>query len=82
MAPPMFDEMVEYADGTPATTKQMAYDVANFMAWASDPTMQERKEMGLKVILFMIVFVILLYFTNKQVWKKVKKGEDIDPSLL
>ncbi len=82
MAPPLFDDMVEYADGTPATIHQMAYDVANFMAWASDPTMQERKEMGLNVMLFMIVFVILLYFTNKRVWKKVKKGDDIDPSKL
>lgn len=82
MAPPLFDEMVEYADGTPATLEQMSYDVANFMAWASDPTMQERKEMGLKVMLFMFVFVILLYFTNKRIWRKVKKGEDIDPSKV
>ena len=82
MAPPLFDDMIEYADGTPATIHQMSYDVANFLAWASDPTMQERKEMGLKVMLFMIVFTILLYFTNKRVWKKVKKGEDIDPSKL
>ena len=82
MAPPLFDDMVEYADGTPATLHQLSYDVANFMAWASDPTMQERKEMGLKVMLFMIVFVIMLYFTNKRVWKKVKKGDDIDPSQV
>lgn len=80
MAPPLFDDMVEYADGTPATVKQMAYDVANFLAWASDPTMQARKQMGLKVMLFMFVFVILLYFSNKRVWARVKKGEDIDPS--
>lgn len=82
MAPPLFDDMVEYADGTPATVHQMGYDVANFMAWASDPTMQERKEMGLVVMLFMVVFVILLYYTNKRVWRKVKKGDDIDPSQL
>ena len=74
--------MVEYADGTPATMHQMGYDVANFMSWASDPTMQERKEMGLVVMLYMIVFVTLLYFTNKRIWRKVKKGEDIDPTKL
>jgi cytochrome c1 len=74
--------MVEYADGTPATIHQMSYDVANFMAWASDPTMQERKQMGLKVMLFMFFFVILLYFTNKRVWANVKKGDDIDPSKI
>ena len=52
------------------------------MSWASDPTMQERKEMGLVVMLYMIVFVTLLYFTNKRIWRKVKKGEDIDPTKL
>lgn len=82
MAPPIFDEMVEYADGTPATVHQVAYDVANFMAWASDPTMQERKQMGLRVMLFMFVFVIMLYFTNKRVWRNVKKGQDIDPTKV
>lgn len=82
MAPPLFEDMVEYADETPATIHQMSYDVANFLAWASDPTMQERKELGLRVMIFMFVFVILLYFTNKRVWAKVKKGEDIDPTKL
>jgi ubiquinol-cytochrome c reductase cytochrome c1 subunit len=38
--------------------------------------------MGLKVMLFMFIFVILLYFTNKRVWAKVKKGEDIDPTKV
>ena len=82
MAPPLFDDFIEYADGTPATVEQMGIDVANFLAWASDPTMQQRKQMGLKVMLFMFVFVILLYFTNKRVWKNVKKGDDIDPTKV
>ncbi|MDA0708423.1 MAG: cytochrome c1 [Proteobacteria bacterium] len=82
MAPPLFDDIVEYADGTPATLEQTAYDVANFMYWASDPTMQDRKEMGLKVMIFLIIFTIMLYFTNKRIWAKVKKGEDIDPTKL
>ncbi|HPF47880.1 MAG: cytochrome c1 [Alphaproteobacteria bacterium] len=80
MTPPLSDGIIEYADGTETTVEQMSYDVANFLAWVSDPTMQQRKEMGLKVMLFMFVFVVMLYFTNKRVWKKVKKGEDIDPS--
>ncbi|MCF6198158.1 MAG: cytochrome c1, partial [Hyphomicrobiaceae bacterium] len=82
MAPPLFEEMVEYADGTQASVEQMAYDIANFMYWVSDPTMQERKEMGLRVMLFMIIFTIMLYFTNKRIWKRIKKGDDIDPSKL
>jgi len=77
MAQPMYDDQVEYADGTPATLEQMAIDVAAFMYWAAEPKLEERKQMGLKVMLFMALLTVLLYFTNKQVWAKVKKGEDL-----
>ena len=82
MAPPLVDEHVEYADGTKATVEQMSQDVAAFLYWASEPKMEERKKMGLKFMIFMTLLVILLYFTNKQVWKNVKKGQDIDPTKL
>lgn len=77
MAAPLSDEMVEYADGTVATTEQMAQDVATFLYWAAEPKMEERKKMGLKVIIFMTLLTIMLYFVNKSVWKKVKKGDDL-----
>ncbi|WP_417317403.1 cytochrome c1 [Emcibacter sp.] len=71
MAPPLSDEQVEYADGTPATVEQMSMDVATFMYWASEPKMEERKSLGLRVMGFMIVLTILLYFANKSVWAKL-----------
>lgn len=77
MAPPLSDEMVEYADGTEATTIQMAQDVATFMYWAAEPKMEVRKKMGLKVIIFMTILTIMLYFVNKSVWRKVKNGNDL-----
>lgn len=78
MAPPLFEGLVEYADGTEASVEQMSRDVASFLYWASDPSMEQRKKMGLKVVIFMIFLSILLYFTNKQVWRNVKKGQDIN----
>ncbi len=77
MPPPLSDDLVEYADGTKATTEQMAEDVATFMYWAAEPKLEARKEMGFKVIIFMTILTIMLYFVNKSVWKKVKKGEDL-----
>ncbi|MCF8473723.1 MAG: cytochrome c1 [Emcibacter sp.] len=77
MAPPISDDLVEYADGTPATMEQIAHDVATFMYWAAEPKMEVRKAMGLKVIIYMSILTILLYFVNKRVWKKVKKGDDL-----
>ncbi len=43
MAPPLDEDAVEYADGTPATVEQMASDVVTFLAWTAEPTMEERK---------------------------------------
>src|SRR5208282_3993010 len=52
MPPPLTDDRVTYADGTKATIDQEARDVATFLAWASEPTMEERKRTGAKVIIF------------------------------
>ena len=53
MYQPLYDESVEYEDGTPATLDQMSYDVANFLTWAAEPTMEERKRLGFIVMGFL-----------------------------
>ena len=67
------DGAVDYQDGTQATAEQMAHDVTTFLHWASNPHMEERKRMGLKVILFLIVLTGLLYAVQRKVWADVKK---------
>jgi len=68
MAPPLDEDIVEYGDGTPATVDQMATDVTTFLAWAAEPEMEERKRMGIKVILFLLVFTGVLYAVKRKVW--------------
>ncbi len=70
MPPPLFDEAVEYSDGTKASVPQMAADVTEFLAWAAEPKMDERKQLGIKVILFLIVLTILLYAVKRKIWAK------------
>ena len=77
MAQPLYEDSVEYADGTPASVDQMSADVAHFLMWAAEPKLEERKQMGFKVILFLILVSGLLYFVNKKVWLPVKRGEDV-----
>lgn len=72
MAPQLMDGMVEYADGTEATVEQMSYDIASFLTWASDPHHDERKRMGLRVVLFLIVFSVLMYLVKKKVWRDIQ----------
>ena len=68
MGQPIQDGQVDYTDGTPTTVDQYGKDVAAFMTWAAEPHMMDRKQMGLKVMFFLIVFAGLLYFTKKSVW--------------
>jgi ubiquinol-cytochrome c reductase cytochrome c1 subunit len=68
MPPPLSDGAVSYADGTEATVPQMAADVATFLTWAAEPTLEQRKQTGLKAMLFLIVFTALGYATMRKVW--------------
>lgn len=69
MPPPLKDDAVTYADGTKATTEQEARDVVQFLAWASEPNMEERKQMGLKAVLFLLAFAAIMYGVKRKVWK-------------
>jgi len=71
MPKPLFDNQVEYIDGTAATTEQMSRDVVNFLQWASEPEMEKRNKMGIKVIIFLIILSTLFYFTKRSIWSKV-----------
>ncbi|MCP4184477.1 MAG: cytochrome c1 [Hyphomicrobiales bacterium] len=72
MAPPLEDDLVDYDDGTAQTVDQYSQDVAAFMMWAAEPNLVERKSLGFKVMLFLIIFSILLYFTKKRVFTNLK----------
>jgi ubiquinol-cytochrome c reductase cytochrome c1 subunit len=68
MPPPLSEGAVQFADGTEASTEQTAADVTTFLTWAAEPMLEERKQTGLKVILFLIVMTGLLYATKKRIW--------------
>lgn len=60
-----------YTDGTPVTREQVAKDLAAFLMWAAEPKMEERKQTGAKVILWLILLAGLLYFTKKRIWARL-----------
>ena len=72
MPQPLYDEGVVYADGTKATPEQMAKDVTAFLAWAAEPEMEDRKRLGISVMLFLLVLTLLSYFAMKQIWAPIK----------
>lgn len=72
MARALYDGAVEFDDGTPATTSQMAKDVVTFLAWASDPKQDERKKMGVQAIFTLSVLYIFALYTKRLRWSLYK----------
>ncbi|HVY15062.1 MAG TPA: cytochrome c1 [Rhodopila sp.] len=72
MPQPLQDGSVDYTDGTPNNLAQEAHDVVTFLAWASNPELTERKQMGVRVILFLMVMTGLTYAVKRKVWADVE----------
>jgi len=75
MAPPLAGGDVEYADGSEASLENESADISQFLMWAAEPTMVERKQAGVRNILFLIIFAALLYFVKQRIWARVKHPE-------
>ncbi|MEL7543001.1 MAG: cytochrome c1 [Pseudomonadota bacterium] len=72
MASPLSDDIVEYAQSdVPTTTDQYAKDVSAFLMWAAEPKLEERKSLGLRVLLYLIVLTGLLYLAKRKLWSRV-----------
>lgn len=71
MAQPLYNEGVEYSDGSPTTIDQQAKDVVQFLTWAADPHMVDRKRTGWKVILFLLILAGLFYASKRKLWRNL-----------
>jgi ubiquinol-cytochrome c reductase cytochrome c1 subunit len=68
MPQPLSDGQVTFSDGTPNALKQEAHDIAAFLIWAAEPTLEVRHRMGTKVFLFLLVLTALFYIVKRKVW--------------
>ena len=72
MAKPLSDGLLEYNDGTEATEEQMSKDVVTFLAWAAEPTLEQRHKFGFRVIIYLVIISILVYFSMKKIWSRIE----------
>jgi ubiquinol-cytochrome c reductase cytochrome c1 subunit len=77
MPPPLSDGIVKYtpgADGStvPETVDQYARDAAAFMFWLGDPSLDDRKEAGFRVLTFLILFAIIMWMVKRRIWADVE----------
>lgn len=71
MAAPLYEDTVDYEDGTEPTLDQHARDVVTFLAWAAEPELEERKSLGVKVMLYLILLTAMLYALKRRIWNRI-----------
>ncbi len=80
MPPPLSaDGQVTYADGTKSTVQQNAKDVAAFLTWTAEPTLEERRRTGVGVVAFLVILSVLGYLSYVRVWADLKRKK---PEML
>ena len=72
MAAPLSDDLIEYSDGTKATAEQMSKDVVTFLMWAAEPHLEQRHKTGFRVIVYLLILTMLVYFSMKKIWSRVE----------
>lgn len=79
MPPPLSGEgQVTYDDGTKATVDQMARDVSAFLTWTAEPKLESRKQGGISVIIFLLIFTVLAYLSYQNIWADIKAQKKKD----
>lgn len=71
MPQPLTDGRVTYTDGTPSNLSQEAHDVVTFLYWTANPETTQRKQIGIRVILFLILLTGVTYAVKRKVWSDV-----------
>jgi ubiquinol-cytochrome c reductase cytochrome c1 subunit len=72
MPKPLSDGFVDYADGSPKTVQQYAKDASAFLMWAAEPKLEERKRLGFRVLVFLIVYAGMLLVVKKKIWYRAE----------
>ncbi|HZY68044.1 MAG TPA: cytochrome c1 [Devosia sp.] len=78
MPPPLSDGQVAYVneDGSevPAemmTVDQYSRDVSAFLMWVAEPHLNAQKAAGFRVMTFLLLFAVLMWFVKQRLWRKV-----------
>ena len=71
MPQPLRDGQVTYTDGSPTNLAQMARDVSTFLYWASNPEETERKQIGIRAILYLGFMACVTYALKRKVWAAI-----------
>ncbi|XP_015363323.1 PREDICTED: cytochrome c1, heme protein, mitochondrial-like [Diuraphis noxia] len=72
MAQALYDEIIEYGDGTPASQSQCAKDVVTFLKWCAEPEHDTRKLFAMKAFTILGVLNLVIWYLHRHYWSVLK----------
>jgi ubiquinol-cytochrome c reductase cytochrome c1 subunit len=64
-------ELVEPGLMTPKEYDRAIRDLVNFLDYMGEPAKHDRRELGVKVLMFLFLFLVLAYLLKREYWKDV-----------
>ena len=86
MPPPLADGSVKYQTGAEddpatadvdesmrdATLEEASTDVSAFLMWVAEPHLNDQKGAGFRVLTFLLLFAVLMWFVKNRIWRNVE----------
>jgi len=64
-------ELAQPGSMTPEQFDTFVADLVNFMVYLGEPVQNERRSLGIKVLIFLAIFFVFAYLLKKEYWKDV-----------
>lgn len=71
----LFEGILEYEDGTPATPSQMAKDLVEFLTWTSSQEFDERKAMFIRAMGICLLLLASTFYHNRYAWSSMRSRQ-------
>jgi ubiquinol-cytochrome c reductase cytochrome c1 subunit len=72
MPQPLHDGQVTFGDGSPNSIQDESHDVVTFLSFISEPEMEQRRRIGVRMVLFLALLTGLTYAVKRKVWADVE----------
>jgi ubiquinol-cytochrome c reductase cytochrome c1 subunit len=65
-------ELVRPGELSESDFDEVVRDIVNFLDYIGEPMKRERQSLGIRVIAFLLVFLLIAYLLKKEIWKDVE----------
>ena len=72
MAQALYNDTIQYDDGTPPSATQLAKDVCTFLKWTAEPEHDERKRLAIKLFFVMGTMTLGVWYWKRHIWTSLK----------